>query len=152
MSTTAQQTLSGDTTDEGYDRPQTFLWCTQCEDWFLRSARYSHPHELVSSKNSESESSDKGGGGGGDDEDGEDEDEEPREVGGMFTVRKQYNVTFTATVAAGSEEQAESLADDEISITEDTPVDAHQVHDEVTKTETLTEDDERMEDVPGWPW
>lgn len=149
MSATAQRTLFGENTDEDYTRPDTFLWCGDCDDWFLRSQRQSHPHELVDSPESESEEEDGGGGNGGGDED---EDDEPREVGGMFTVRRDYNVTYSVSVPAGDEEQAKKLAKEKISVTDDTPIDAHHVHDDVTKTETLTEDDERMEEVPGWPW
>ncbi|WP_435125445.1 hypothetical protein [Halobaculum sp. D14] len=43
-----QQTLTGDEAN-GRERPDTLLWCEDCEDVVLRSRRYEHRHDLSDS-------------------------------------------------------------------------------------------------------
>jgi hypothetical protein len=42
----AQQTLTGDTTDAERKRPETMLWCDECEKPILRSRRFEHGHDF----------------------------------------------------------------------------------------------------------
>lgn len=145
-----QTTLSGEQTDHERERPDTFQWCEETEEWVLRSRRFELEYPLYDDP--DSVPSDDGNSTTTSLEDDDEDDDEPREVGGVFSVSLSYDVTYRKEITAANEKQAIELAKDELSHRDDCPVDAIQLHDDATKQETLTEDDERCEEMPGWPW
>jgi len=42
-----QQTLTGDSTDADRVRPETMLWCDECDEPVLRSRRFDHEHDFT---------------------------------------------------------------------------------------------------------
>lgn len=146
-----QLTLTGEQTDRERERPATLRWCAETEEWVLRSRRFEWDHPLydnpesVPDNDSSTSSTDHG-------DTEEDDEDEPREVGGVFTVELSYDVTFRKEVIAADEEQATTLAKERLDFRDDCPADAIPLHDEAYKHETLTEDDDRCDEMPGWPW
>lgn len=133
--TMIQQTFSGETTDEEFERPDTQIHCRDCDEWILRSQRFDHDgHLLVDPSEIDT-----------------DPDDEPRIVGGIYDVYIDYNDTYHQQVAAASKDQAQRLAKESIKPS-DSPVDSIQLHEDIRKKEDLDENDPRMDDVPGWPW
>lgn len=149
-----QQTLSGGTADVDDDGRLThgsMLWCHRCGEWLIRSKRYSHPHLLHESP-ADVTHSDETTTWSAESTIGEDDDDEPREVGGKYRVELHYSATWSTTVTVASEDQAVDEARDQISIVDDAPVSADKVHDDVKKQQTIYEDDDEADDIPGWPY
>lgn len=42
-----QQTLSGDEATCGRTRPETMVYCDDCDEWLLRHERFDHEHDVV---------------------------------------------------------------------------------------------------------
>lgn len=128
------------------------LWCEECVDWFLRSQRHDHEHELVPEP-----------GFWDDDDDTEDTgpDEDPEEVvGGVFDVTVYYEYTMRVRVAAAcksdAREQAETIwASDSEDLTGTVPRPhmTQTLHKDVHKLKEIQRQDEDLaEEMPGWPW
>lgn len=155
---TTQMTLGGEEViDEDVvprARPETFLYCWETDEWVLRTRQYDFPHKLYTSPKERDriESMDTGPLRVNSGHDWEDDENEPREVGGEYDVRLSFSVTYSKTVVASSKDQAEDRARDLLSFSEDAPASADSVHEDVSKVETITEDDDRADDIPGWPW
>lgn len=153
MAEITQHTLTGDEAQKEYTRPSTMMYCPDCDGWLLRRHRHTHEHDVYESEEAadEARKAEIRGNRTPPIQDGEDEeDDEPREVGGMFNVTFSYSARHSFRVPAADEEQAQKLAKEQIEW--GTCHDADLMHTDTRKTETLTEDDDRMEDVPGWPW
>lgn len=154
MAEITQYTLTGDEAQHEYTRPDTLMYCPDCDDWLLRRHRHTHEHDVYESaeaaekerRREQADGTNHSPSPGEED----DEDDEPREVGGMFNVTFSYSARHSFRVPAADEEQAKKVAKEKIEW--GTCHDADLMHTDTRKTETLTEDDERMEDVPGWPW
>ena len=55
-----QSTLTGETTEQERERPSTWMWCGETEQWVLRSMRADWPHELFEDKDAFIESLNEG--------------------------------------------------------------------------------------------
>jgi len=139
-----QKTLTGGETNEERSRPDTFQYCIECNEYILRSRE--HPHQLHESEESaqkaqrvEQSENDAPG-------TEEEEDDEPRQVGNWYTVRMDYNMTYSFRVAASTERQAKEKADEKRLEPGTSPVDGHHLHTEVDRHEEIYEDDEEAEE------
>lgn len=47
MPEVAQQTLSGDEATCSRTRPETMVYCEECDEWLLRRQRHDHEHEVL---------------------------------------------------------------------------------------------------------
>lgn len=142
-----QQTLDGETTDEEFERPDTQIYCRDCDAWILRSQRFDHDDHLLVDRDDIDDLDDSGL----ELTTSNQSDDEPRIVGGIYDVYLDYKDTYYQQVAAASKDQAQRLAKESIKPS-DSPVDSMQLHEDIRKKEDLDENDPRMENVPGWPW
>lgn len=157
MAEHTQHTLTGKETDLDRVRPETFWYCPECDYWLFRSRRYTHKHdmyptpevaEIVIEQNAsitQAESIRRRK-----QEKQEQDEQEPREVGGYYSVEISYSTTHTIRLPAGDKQQAKKLAGEDID--HGTATSAEHTWTNVDRLEVLTEDDNRMDDVPGWPW
>lgn len=102
-----QLTLTGEQTDETREKPETFMWCDETEQWILRSLRadwpydlYEHPEAVPSDSSSSSKPTD------------DDDEDEAERVGAVYEIELSYTVDFTFRVPAWSEHEAEDRAKD----------------------------------------
>ncbi len=148
-----QITFNGEPVDDPREKPDTFLWCNEEKTYVLRSLKAEWPYELYDSRDAAPSESEVDNSTVTTDDDGNgDEEDEPREVGGVFTVSLAYDVTYNKKIIAADKDQAVKLAKEELDFRDDCPVDATHLHDDAIKRETLTEDDDRCDEMPGWPW
>lgn len=96
-----QQTLAGGEqlvadVEEIRGRPDTMLWCEDCEEFVLRSRRYEHPHDLVDLN----------------EEDDEEDEERPERVGALYDITISVSVDYRFRIPAYSESQAKERAKD----------------------------------------
>lgn len=145
MSTT-QITLDGDKADSGRERPETFMWCDETEQWILRSLRHEWPHELYDSPDAAEKAKRASSGPPEDDED------EPEQVGKMYTVELVYERRFTVKLPAVDENNAKRRAKELHREGESRASGGHHIHTDVTSGKAIYEDDDEVEDLPGWPW
>ena len=138
-----QLTLEGDTTDAVRTVPSTMMYCASCEDYVLRS-RTSEHDDVYDTYGAYVESLD--------DSVVKKSSDEPRVVGGVYEVTVSYSVDYMKRVVAADHNQAEQIAKDSISFADDTPDDAIHLHDDTVKIEDIDEEDDRAEELPGWPW
>lgn len=138
-----QTTLGGDTTDEPRERPSTFMWCGETEQWVLRSMRAEWPHELYENQEAFTDSlneTEKGI----DDILNTDDEDETMEIGGVYEITLSYSVDYTFAIPAVSEDMAKERASD---LKLDAhPSSSHQVHSQKRKTKTLYEDSDMVPD------
>lgn len=119
----------------------TLLWCPSCQDSVLRSRKTTHDHTLVDSpaekpnvsiEEDGSESYEHGG-------------DEPMEVGGVYDVTIEMNMTFRFTdIVAYNDSRAKERANDLIRW--GNAVDAHEMFTDVNRREKIYEDDDRAEE------
>lgn len=134
---TTQLTFNGETTDEEYERPTTMIHCCDCDEWIFRTRRFEHTddgHLIVDPLEQEPPTEERW------------EEESVAIVGGRYDVTTNYTVEYRQTVIARSKQHAKEIARDNISV-DDTPDDCMHVHDEVYRMESITEDDERAEEL-----
>lgn len=148
---TDQQTLTGETA-ESRDRPKTMLYCPECDEWILRSRRFDHPHDLF-----DPDEQDDGPVDTGDDviapsDDEEDEEDEPRHVADEYTVELIYERRFSVTLPAVDERNAKERAKELHREGESRRSGGHHLHTAVSKGKAIYEDDDEVDDLPGWPW
>lgn len=141
MTDVLQETLSGgtqplDDIEELRERPSTFLYCEETDEWVLRSRRFDWPHDLYQSP-SDAE----------DDRDdfttdpADDEDEEPEKIGSWFDVTISVSVDYRFRIPAYSKHEAENIAEERRFDTR--PSDSFVVHTTTDERGTIT-----TEDVP----
>ena len=138
-----QSTLTGETVDQERERPSTFMWCGETEQWVLRSMRADWPYELyedqeafVDSLNETEKEID--------DIVSTDYEDEEKEVGGVYEITLSYSVDYTFTIPASNEDMAKERASD---LKLDAhPSSSHQVHSQTRKTKTLYEDSDIVPD------
>lgn len=100
-----QQTLTGETIETTErDRPSTFVYCPECDEWLLRGDRHTHPHETVDAP--------------GDSDDGDDTDadgsggaDEPEVVGRYYDVELSFTTSYYLRVPAYSTRDAKKVAE-----------------------------------------
>ncbi|MCU4926939.1 hypothetical protein OB905_13270 [Halobacteria archaeon AArc-dxtr1] len=138
-SNVVQITLEGDETDNERERPETFLWCPETDQWVLRSLRFDWPYELYESPeahieelNDTSEPDDSGVG---------DDSDEPERVGAWYDVTISVSVDYRFRIPAWSDHEAKDLAKEWR--LDARPADSHVVH-----TQTREVDEITTEDVP----
>lgn len=138
-----QITLEGDETDDERERPDTFMWCPETQQWVLRSLRFDWPHDLYESPeafvehlNDTSEPDDSGL--------STDEDEAER-VGGVYEIELSYSVDFRFRIPAWSEHEAKERAADLVDYPNNC-ADMFQVHSDHREVKELFEDDEIIPD------
>jgi len=103
---TEQQTLSGETSDKGRERPDTFVVCVETEEFILRSRRFDWPHDTVSVEEwFEPEEDDA-------DESPYDEYDADEKVGAYYDITLEYTVSYRFRVPAFSEHEATEVAKD----------------------------------------
>lgn len=190
--TTEQRTLSGDTadSDEMMNRTETdretsrvnrvratdaLLYCMECESWFLRRERHTHPHALVNAETpTDAESimdravdEDIPFGAGdvlvvGDysdypadvvvynpesrlDTGGDPTDNEPEQVGSFYTVEVAKTVEYRYTIPAYSEHRAKEKAEERT--WDDRPHDSHSVHTRVDEGSAIYDGDDAADEL-----
>lgn len=143
MAEVIQKTIGMEEAEEGRQKPDTFRHCAYCDKYVLRSNWQTHAlHDLEARDNvgiRTSEIDEKP-----EYEEEEEEEEEPVEVGGEYRVDLSYTTTHSFTVVAGSESLAEEKAKEMVEW--GTAHDAHHMHTDTRKRETLYEDDEEAEE------
>lgn len=144
-----QQSLTGDIVEEERERPSTHKWCPECEDWVIGSEQHRHPHEIYPSKE---DVPSEDGGSSEKREQEDDEDDEPQEIAKKYTVTKMVERRICVDVYASDEREAKSQAKDKFRDGEGAECGGHHLHTDVDFVETIYEDDEEAEEVPGWPW
>lgn len=137
-----QQTLSGGeqlpgTIEELRERPGTFRWCHECEDWVLRSRWNPHDEHDWRAQKADADRDD---GGDGDDE----EEEEAERAGAWYDIRLSYSVDYAFRVPAWNEHQAEDLAKEWVYDAK--PADHMHVHTDRREIEEIWEDDPALPD------
>lgn len=140
-----QQTLTGETA-ESRDRPKTMLYCVECDEWFLRRKRFDHPHDLVDPDDGPVDLGDDVA--APDDE----EEDEPRHVADEYTVELIYERRFSVTIPAVDEQNAKERAKELHREGESRRSGGHHLHTAVSKGKAIYEDDDEVDDLPGWPW
>ena len=135
-----QTTLTGEKTAEPRTRPDTMLYCSECEDWILRSRAFDHPHEL---NNPDASGNVLEQFANGDDGDGEDEDTVER-VGGMYDITLSYSVDYRFRVPAWSEHEAKERAQE--LMLDAVPADRQLVHTRDREVSEIMSDDDRLPD------
>lgn len=131
-----QTTLGGDTTDEGREKPDTFRWCHDCEEWVLRSRFGPHrDHDYWAQK----KAADTGDSGSGEEEDGE-----PEKVGAWYDITLSYSVDYRFRVPAHTKHQAEEIAKEWKFDAK--PADSYHVHTDRREIKEIWEDDEDLPD------
>lgn len=126
-----QQTLTGETTAEPRERPDTWQWCYECESWVLRSAWLPHKDHSEAAEPAD------------DDDDGEQEDE-PERAGGVYDITLDYNVTFRFRIPAWSEHEAKDRAKDLVRT--GNSADAYLLHSEHRELKEVMTDDPALPD------
>jgi len=138
-----QSTLTGDTTEQERERPSTWMWCGETEQWVLRSMRADWPHDLYDDRKAWIDSLNEGEK-GIDDIVGDDEDEEAEKVGGVFSITLSYSVDYRFTIPAFNEHQAEERAKD--LVLDSAPADKMHVHTDKHRERELFEDSSMVPD------
>lgn len=139
---TVQRTLTGGEAQVERDRPDTFLWCDETEQWVLRSNHYHWPHELYESPSHawvDSSSNDEL------DDDQDEEDDEPERVGALYEVELSYSVDFRFRIPAWSEHEAKERAGDLVDYPSNC-ADMFQVHSDDREIREILSDDEALPD------
>lgn len=147
---TQQQTLDGDALeDHSRERPDTFVYCPDCDEWFFRSLQLVHEHETFDDP-TEAYNEDNTSSSSSDDEEAETVDldtsidvKADETMGHVFSVELSYSVDFRFDIPACSEHQAKDRAQDLVNIGGNA-VDAYQVHSRVNKGSTIYADDEGL--------
>jgi hypothetical protein len=125
---TKQQTLTGEVADEDdRRRPQTMLWCEDCEEFILRSRQHDHPHDLEEIADLE-----------------DDEEDEPERVGSIYEITLSYTVDYRFRIPAWSEHEAKERA--ELLALDATPADKYLVHSKDRELTTIMSDHEKVPD------
>lgn len=130
-----QRTLSGgeqllcDIEEIRGGKPDTFLYCGQCDDWILRSRRFDHDHELVTQADLEALA---------------DDEDEPEQVGSMWDITLEYSVTYRFRVPAYNEHTAKERAKD-LKL-DARPADAHHLHTETREVTEIMSDNPKVPD------
>lgn len=141
-----QQTLTGDKADTDIagvvrSRPETFIWCEECDEYILRSKRFDHPHDFDTGPSAFRIVS------AGDDDEVEVEEEpepEPERVGSWHDVTLSYSVDYRFRIPAYSEHEAKDRAAD---LKLDAyPADSYQVHDRIREVKEIMSDDDELPD------
>lgn len=147
---TQQQTLDGDALeDHSRERPGTFVYCPDCDEWLLRSVQLVHEHETfddpteVPDEDSTTTTSDNNETTETVDFDTSIEVEADETMGHVFSVELSYSVNFRFDIPAHSEHRAKDRAQELVNIGGNA-VDAHQVHSRVNKGNTIYADDDRL--------
>lgn len=139
---TAQLTLTGEETEAEREKPRTFMWCGETEQWVLRSERASWPHDLYESKEAFIESlndtSDP-------DDLGLEDDDEAEKVGGVYEIELSYNVDFRFHIPAYSEHEAKEHAELLVEYPSNC-ADMFQVHSQENELKELFEDSPEIPD------
>lgn len=128
-----QHTLTGEEADER-TRPNTFIYCEECDAHLLLSDRATHEHDLYAGNITTSVS----------DYEHDDEEETVEKVGAWYDITLSYSVDYRFRLPACTEHQAESLAKD-LRI-DATPADRHSVHTRRSKVDDIFEDDSQLPD------
>jgi len=135
-----QITLEGDETEEERERPETFMWCPETQQWILRSLRFDWPYELYESKeafiehlNNEETSQNQPS--------SDDNTDEPERVGSWYDVTISVSVDYRFRIPAWSDHEAKDLAKEWRLDT--SPSDSHVVHTDIREVKEIT-----TEDVP----
>lgn len=132
-----QTTLSGGEAEDGRQRPETFQWCHECEEWILRSRFGPHWDHDFEAQRTDAET----------DDDGDDEENEPLEperVGSWYDITLSYNVEYRFRVPAWNEHQAEDLAKDWKF--DARPADSYHVHTDRREVKEIMSDDPKLPD------
>ena len=129
---TQQLTLSGEETDDEYQRPSTWLYCPTCDTHVLRSERFDHAHEDDLLELDEI----------GDDEN---EDEPAERAGGVYEIELSYSADFYFRIPAWSEHEAKERAEDLVDYPNNCG-DMYLVHSRKREVEELFTDDHRIDD------
>ena len=125
-----QQTLTGETTAEPRQRPDTWNWCHECEDWILRSAWLEHKDHSEAAAPEPDDSNEEG------------ENDEPERVGGVYDIDLEYSVTYRIRVAAWSEHEAEDRAKD--LVIDAQPADSFHLHTDKRQVKEVMSDDAKV--------
>lgn len=135
-----QQTLTMEDADAEREKPDTFRWCHDCEEFVLRSRWESHDeHDWRAQRQTENDGGD-GDGNGGDD----DEDDVVEKVGSWYDITLSYSVDYRFKIPAYSEHAAEEIAK-ELKL-DARPADAMHVHTEKREVKEIYADDEALPD------
>lgn len=139
MSAGVQSTLTGETTEQERERPSTWMWCGETEQWVLRSMRYDWPHELYDDREAFIDSLNETEKEADDILDKDDKEDEPERVGGVYEIELSYSVDYRFRVYAWSEHEAEDRAK-ELAL-DARPTDEYHVHTNRSELKELFEDD-----------
>lgn len=139
MGETAQRTLTGEEADER-TRPDTFVFCDECDDYLPRSEKPTHEHDLYPGSKAvrsgdlrDHEPDDEG-----------EEDDEPEKLGAWYDITLSYSVDYRFRVPACTKQAAKCLAKD---LKFDAkPADSHHVHTRRSKVDGIFEDDAGLPD------
>lgn len=134
-----QVNLVGETVEGERERPDTHKYCRQCEEWITGPERRRHPHALNDMPKEQEDEE-------------EEEEDEPEEVGKKYRVEKIREQRECVVVYAINENQAKSQADDKFREGEGELCGGHHLHTNVDSLKTIYDDDEEVENFPGWPW
>ena len=135
ITTAVQITLGGEETDEERQRPDTFMWCPETEQWVLRSLRFDWPYDLYESKEAfidHLNDTEEGG-------DVDIETDEPERVGSWYDVTISVSVDYRFRIPAWSEHEAKDLAKEWRFDT--SPSDSHVVHTDTREVKEITTQD-----------
>ena len=146
MSAGVQSTLTGETTEQERERPSTWMWCGETEQWVLRSMRYDWPHDLYEDQEAFIESLNESEKPIADilSKGDEEEDDEAEKVGGVYEIELSYSVDYRFTVPAWSEHEAEDRAKD--LALDASPVEHMHVHTRTDERKELFEDSDMVPD------
>lgn len=134
-----QVTLAGETTDAEREKPSTWVYCGQCDEWMLRSQRHAHEHETHDDPEAFAESLVEEGPGSLPDEDDHEDVTVPEKVGAWYEITLSYSVDYRFRIPATSEKVAEERAED-LKI-DARPSSSHQVHTRRQELEAIEPDD-----------
>jgi len=115
------------------------LYCPSCSDWFLRSARYEHEHELLEEPDPDSDESDSVT------LDTDIEVAPKTRMGAVYDVEISYNIDFRFQVVASTDHEASDIADMKIELPSNC-ADAFQVHSRTSEHRTIYADDDGLPD------
>jgi hypothetical protein len=136
--TAIQTTLTGDETGAEREKPETFMWCDETEQWVLRSLRGTWPYDLYPSPDDVPE------GRVGFAYVEEDEDE-PERAGGIYQIELSYSADFIFNIPAWSEHEAEERAKELVDYPHNCG-DMYHVHTRRTELKELFTDDAKVPD------
>jgi len=131
-STSVQQTLTGETTEMGRIRPETFMYIPETDMWILRSEQFQTEHEVVDPAEYFDSDTD-------DPTSPYDEFDRGEEVANYYRVTINRSVDYRFTVPAWSDARAKEIA--EQWALDANPADAYTVHTRVTEQSSIERQD-----------